>query len=83
MLDNAWTLVYHSLESKLIQALQVITESITIDSASKDKNYLSAEEFVFPNKFQIIPVYSFTVMRKDHYILWKDDNVENEEKSLR
>ena len=36
---------------------------------------INAQEFVFPNKFQIIPLCSFTVMRNDHYILWKDDNV--------
>ncbi|KAK8848010.1 hypothetical protein M9Y10_019062 [Tritrichomonas musculus] len=52
-----------------------------IKATDKEKNYLSAEEFVFPNKYQIIPVYSFTVMRKDHFILWKDDNIDNSENS--
>ncbi|KAK8839761.1 hypothetical protein M9Y10_031466 [Tritrichomonas musculus] len=50
-----------------------------IKEGEEDYNYITANEFVFPNKYQIIPVYSFTVMRKDHFILWKDENIENSE----
>lgn len=35
------------------------------------------EEFVFPNSNQIVPICSFIVMRADHYVLWKDDNIDN------
>lgn len=35
---------------------------------------LVAYEFVFPNKYQIIPIFSFKVMRSDFYILWADEN---------
>lgn len=52
-----------------------------IKAADYANHYLAAEEFVFPNKYQIIPIYSFTVMRKDHFILWKDDNIDNSENS--
>ncbi|KAK8881330.1 hypothetical protein M9Y10_004065 [Tritrichomonas musculus] len=41
------------------------------------KNRIYANEFVIPNKFQFIPCYSFRIMRKDHYILWKYDNEAN------
>ena len=44
-------------------------------------SYLIANEFVFANKYQIIPVYSFTVMRKDHFILWIDENLESTDKT--
>ena len=50
-----------------------------IKEGEEDYNYITANEFVFPNKYQIIPVYSFTVMRKDYFILWKDENIENSE----
>ena len=50
-----------------------------IEKSEKDRNYISANEFIFPNKYQIIPIYSFTVMRKDHFILWKDENFDNSE----
>ena len=41
----------------------------------KAKNIITANEFVFANKLQLIPLCSFTVVRKDHYILWKDENI--------
>lgn len=50
-----------------------------IKESNKDNNYISAREFVFPNKYQIIPIYSFTIMRKEHFILWKDDDIRNSE----
>ena len=50
-----------------------------IEKSEKDRNYISANEFIFPNKYQIIPIYSFTVMRKDNFILWKDENFDNSE----
>ncbi|KAK8875571.1 hypothetical protein M9Y10_005740 [Tritrichomonas musculus] len=52
-----------------------------ISPSDFDKNDIAAEEFVFPNKYQIIPICSFMVMRTDHLILWKDDNINNEENS--
>lgn len=52
-----------------------------IKESERENNIVSAEEFVFPNKYQFIPLCSFTIMRKDHYILWKDENIENGENS--
>ena len=46
-----------------------------------DQNEVWANEFVFPDKYQFIPCCSFTVMRKDYYILWKDENLDNNENS--
>ena len=42
----------------------------------KDQSIIYANEYVLPNSCQIIPCYSFTVMRTDHYVLWKDDKVD-------
>ena len=53
-----------------------------IEESQKDSNYIAAEEFVFPNKGQIIPLYSFTVMRTDHFILFKNENIENKENKM-
>ena len=55
------------------------SEFLPLNKIEKEKNLLKANEFVFPNKFQIIPLCSFTLMRKDHYILWKDENINNEQ----
>lgn len=52
-----------------------------ISNSEKEVNSIVSEEFVFANKFQIIPICSFTVMRSDHLILWKDENIENNENS--
>lgn len=51
------------------------------DMSQIDNQYYTAEEFVFPNKFQVIPIFSFTVMRTSHLILWKDENLDNSENS--
>ena len=48
------------------------TKFTPIPKNTRNLNYISAEEFVFGNKFQIIPIYSFTVMRTDHFILFKN-----------
>lgn len=40
----------------------------------KDKSFIVANELVFPNKYQIIPFCSFTVMRTPFYILWADES---------
>lgn len=50
-----------------------------INLNEKDKHNVVAEEFVFGNKFQILPIFSFEVMRRDHFILWKDDHIDNNE----
>ncbi|KAK8876085.1 hypothetical protein M9Y10_006271 [Tritrichomonas musculus] len=34
---------------------------------------LKAQEYVFNDKIQLIPLCSFTVIRNDHYILWRDE----------
>lgn len=52
-------------------------EPITNDE--RENNLIIAEEFVFPKKYQIIPICSFTVMRTDYYILWKDEHITNNE----
>lgn len=50
-----------------------------VDPKYKDQNDIFAQEFVFPNKYQIIPICSFMVMKADHLILWKDENIQNSE----
>ena len=50
-----------------------------IPENEKDNNEIWANEYVFPHKNQFIPCLSFTVMRKDHYILWKDEKLDNSE----
>ena len=35
-----------------------------------DKLLITANEFVFPNKYQIVPICSLTVMRPEFFILW-------------
>ncbi|KAK8857555.1 hypothetical protein M9Y10_015960 [Tritrichomonas musculus] len=52
-----------------------------IDEKDKDQNKIWANEFVFAIKDQFIPFCTFTVMRKDHYILWMDENLDNNENS--
>ena len=49
-----------------------------IEETEKDDNYIAAHEFVFANKAQIVPLYSFTVMRTDHFILWKNEDIESD-----
>ena len=39
-------------------------------------SYIVANEFVFPNKYQIVPICSFNVMRTEFYILWANENEE-------
>lgn len=55
--------------------------------AINEKDYndskLVATEFVFPNKFQIIPLCSFNVMRTEFYVLWADENEKYKEYSNR
>ena len=48
-----------------------------IEEKDKDKHFVVAEEFVFGNKNQIIPIFSFEIMRRDFMILWKDDHIDN------
>ena len=50
-----------------------------ISPSDKDKNYLVAEEFVFPFKYQLLQICSMMVMRVDHLIIWKDENINNNE----
>lgn len=45
-----------------------------IKENQKDESKLIATEFVFPNKYQIVPICSFNVMRTEFYILWADEN---------
>ncbi|KAK8841544.1 hypothetical protein M9Y10_027166 [Tritrichomonas musculus] len=52
-----------------------------VPESEKNTNWIWAEEYVFNNKFQIIPICSITLMRKDFYILWKDENIANSEYS--
>ena len=46
-----------------------------IDPLQKGDNKIIAEEFVLSNRYQIIPLCLFTVMRRDYYILWKDESI--------
>ena len=46
---------------------------IPIKQEEKERYSITAEEFAFSNNIQIIPLCLLTVMRKDHFILWKDD----------
>ena len=52
-----------------------------IESDSQETRVLG-EEFVFPNSNQIVPICSCIVMREDHYVLWKDDNIDNFENKI-
>lgn len=52
-----------------------------INFIEKSNCKIYGHEFVFPNKYQFIPCCSFKIMRKDHYILWKDENLGNKEKT--
>lgn len=50
-----------------------------IPEYEKDSNFIAGGEFIFPNKYQIIPLYSFTVIRADHFILWKNELIETKQ----
>ena len=52
-----------------------------IREEERERNLVVAGEFVFGRKYQIIPIFSFQVMRRDHLILWKDDHIDNDENS--
>ena len=43
---------------------------------------ISANEYIFQNRSQIIPILSLSIMRTDHYILWKGVKSEDFEKKL-
>lgn len=53
-----------------------------IEESEIDKNYIAAGEFVFGNKYQIIPFCSLTVMRADHLIIWKEEKIEEKPYSI-
>ena len=44
-----------------------------INKNKKDENFIFAKEFVFPNRFQIIPVVSFIIKRTSYCIIWADE----------
>ena len=44
------------------------------EEENKEKSLITANEFVFPNEHQIVPICSFTVMRTKFYFLWADEN---------
>lgn len=48
-----------------------------VDPRSFD-THITGDEYVFPNSNQIIPICSFTVMRSDHYVLWKDEHIDTD-----
>ena len=53
-------------------------ELLPVGPPEKEGNEIKASEYVFPNKFLLyIPFCSLTVMKRDHYILWKDENINN------
>ena len=39
------------------------------------KNIITAHQYIFSNNIQLIPLCSFTIMRKDHYVIWRDSNL--------
>ncbi|KAK8898142.1 hypothetical protein M9Y10_000413 [Tritrichomonas musculus] len=49
--------------------------------ADAHKHKVAAEEFVFPEKYMIIPMFSFTIMRRDYFFIWKDENLDSVENS--
>ena len=57
----------------------ISNEFLPISESEKEDNDIYGEEFVFADKYQIIPICSFTMMRKDHYILWKDEKIDDNE----
>lgn len=50
-----------------------------ISPSEVHNHQIVAHEYVYPNKYQIIPMFSFVVMRSDSLIVWKDENIENNE----
>lgn len=50
-----------------------------IQPNEKEKNDIVAEEYVFPQKYQICPILSLMIMRTDHILLWKDEHIDNDE----
>ena len=50
-----------------------------VSPSDMKKSFLVAGEFVFPLKYQIMPICSILVMRADHLIIWKDENIDNNE----
>lgn len=56
-----------------------ITNYHRMDEHFINKSFVYGTEYVFPNRYQIVPICSFIVKRTDHFILWKDENIDNNE----
>ncbi|KAK8896155.1 hypothetical protein M9Y10_014049 [Tritrichomonas musculus] len=50
---------------------------ISKDQSRQDP--VSAREYVFADKTQIVPFSSFTVMRKEYYFIWKDEDIKSDD----
>lgn len=59
--------------------LEVLKSFYQLKKSDIDKNIIVADEYVFPYKYQIIPICSFTVMRTDYCTIWKDEHIKNSE----
>lgn len=52
-----------------------------VSQSEANSHRVVAQEFVFPHKHQIIPLFSFTIMRRDYCMIWKDEHIDNNENS--
>lgn len=48
---------------------------LPIDTSQTNENNITCKEFIINDINQILPLYSFRVVRKDYYILWKSDRI--------
>ena len=51
---------------------------LPIDISKSDENKTIGKEFIVDDEDQIIPLFVFTVMRKNHFILWKSERIDEE-----
>ncbi|KAK8836431.1 hypothetical protein M9Y10_037686 [Tritrichomonas musculus] len=49
-----------------------------IEENEREQSMVVANEFVFSDKYQIIPISSFTIMRTNYFILWIDTESEQQ-----
>lgn len=70
----------HGIHLALVGSSNDFRPPITEDGI--DENFVVAHELVFPNKYQIIPICTFLVMRAQYYIFWFDENEANKNEHL-
>lgn len=66
---------------KTLESIEYLLEMKTVFYQLKKKAQSMEMNMFSPNKYQFIPCCSFSIMRKDHCIIWKDENISNDENS--